>query len=138
MRNFEKALAKVMSMMSDFDSANRVLISELAEAEVPSALDSAWVVYWKESEANARVCVRGLKQRVTDIDSMFASAPCLAMLMLLIASPSSSGWTNLTLDIATAFLLAQLAPPRGGCLLPNPLGLTATALLAIIEQDGIG
>ena len=74
------------------------------------AMTFLWVLKWKGSSVKARLCVRGFKQIIQDIDDTFASTPVIVILKLLLMFALSFNWSIECFDITTAFLHAVLDP----------------------------
>ena len=90
--------------------ADLVPASSLSPEERAGALDFTWVHRWKGSEIRSRLCVRGFKQFIADIDDVYASTPVLLILKVLLVHALSVGWSIFTYDVTTAFLHANLDP----------------------------
>ena len=61
-----EGIGKEVAMMSDSDAVGCLPVSELAEEDASSALGSTRVLFWKGSEARARLCtgIQAASQRV--------------------------------------------------------------------------
>ena len=74
---------KEMGLMHDFDVYDEVPIQNLDPHIVEEALDFTWVHKWKGIEVRSRLCARGFKQWIRDLDSVFASTPAFLILKIL-------------------------------------------------------
>ena len=57
-----------IQMMSDFDVADVVPASALTEDQIAKTLEFTWVRRWKGMDIRSRLCVRGFKQWIKDLD----------------------------------------------------------------------
>ena len=73
-------------------------------------MDFTWIHTWKGHASKSRLCVRGFKQNIEDMDDTYASTPVLCILKVLIVHALSRQWGIFTYDVTTAFLHAQLNP----------------------------
>ena len=105
-----EAMNRDVQMMADFDVADVVPTSALAEARITKSLDFTWVRRWKGMDKRSRLCVRGFKQWIKDLDDTFASTPVLLMLKCLFVFSVSMQCSICTFDITTAFLHALFNP----------------------------
>ena len=85
-------------------------MEDVSSESIDSAMDFTWVHRWKGSDIRSRLCVRGFKQNVTDLDDTFASTPTLIILKVLLVLALALGWSIFTYDVTTAFLHAYLDP----------------------------
>ena len=101
-----KGMKAEMNAMETFDVFEEVPISQLQDEEIRTALDMTWVHRWK-GFVRSRLCVRGFRQEIQDIDDTYASTPLIWTLYILITFSLSKGYSILLCDISTAFLHAK-------------------------------
>ena len=125
-----KGTMKEMNSMKDFDVYDEVLVKDCTDEQVNEVLDCRWVKVWKnETDLRCRVVVRGCFQNVekNEEDNLFASAPSLVTMRLLLCMAMSRNWGITLGDVSTAFLHAAMSgevcvwPPKefnpnGDCL----------------------
>ena len=71
-------------------------------------MDLRWVHRWK-GQVKSRLCVRGFKQQVSDLDDTYASTPIIWILFVLLTMALARNWTIHFCDVSTAFLHAALS-----------------------------
>eukprot|EP00439_Symbiodinium_sp_Y106_P065852 s317_g10.t1 len=107
-----KGTMKEMNSMKDFDVYDEVLVKDCTDEQVNEALDCRWVKVWKnETDLRCRVVVRGCFQNVekNEEDNLFASAPSLVTMRLLLCMAMSRNWGITLGDVSTAFLHAAMS-----------------------------
>ena len=97
-----------MERMKEFDVYDLVSASALSAEELEGAMDFTWAHRWKGSQIRSRLCVRGFKQSIADIDDAYASTPVLLIVKTLLVHALAMNWSIFTYDITTAFLHASL------------------------------
>ena len=83
------------------------LMSDCNVADVvpPSALAYfTWVHRWTGIDIRSRLCVRGFRQLIHDLDDTFGPTPVLMLLDILFVFALSMQWSFSTYDITTARL----------------------------------
>ena len=97
-----------MRSLEDFEVKEDVPVSSLAPDVVSLAMTLLWVHVWK-GFVKSRLCVRGYKQKVSDLDDTYASTPVISILRILLIIALARGWMIYFFDISTAFLHARLS-----------------------------
>ena len=99
-----------MQLMADVDVADVVPTPALTEEQNTKPLDFTWVHTWKGMVIRSRLCVRGSKLWIKDLDDTFASTQLLMIRKLFLVFALSMQWRIFTFDIMTAFLYAIRNP----------------------------
>ena len=106
----KEAMNSEMNKMAEFDVADILQAEAVPEQVRRNALTFTWAHRWKGNDIRSRLCVRGFKQVITDIDDTYASTPVLLILKVLLVYALSVGWGIYSFDVTTAFLHATLDP----------------------------
>ena len=107
----KKGMDKEMGSMKDFSIYTEVPIEECTEEHIRNAIGVRWVKRWKtDTELRARLVVQGCYQDSAklDADSLFASAPSLVTMRLLLVMALARNWCINLADISTASLHAAI------------------------------
>ena len=115
----KKAMRKEKESMDQFEVYEEVPLDDLTQEEQREALTLKWVHTWK-GFVKSRLCVRGYKQEINDLDETYASTPVIYMLRILLILSLARGWAIRFFDVSTAFLHATIGltkpifvwPPR--------------------------
>ncbi|MCP4193304.1 MAG: hypothetical protein GY768_22050 [Planctomycetaceae bacterium] len=100
--DLKESMKKEMQSMMEFDVYDTVDIATLDPDSVKQAMTLKWVHTWK-GFVKSRLCVRGYKQEIPDLDETYASTPVMTSLRVLLVLALSKGWTIQMRDVATAF-----------------------------------
>ena len=101
-----------MKSMKSFDVYHEIPIETCSQEDIDNALDGTWVKRRNTAtKVRCRLCVRGCFPEAMRQDDVFASAPTLVTLRVLLLMTLSRCWTATTCDISTAFLHAPM--PEG-------------------------
>ena len=71
----QEAMNRDVQMMADFDVADVVPTSALTEDQITNTLNFTGVHRWKVIDIRSRLCVRGFKEWIKNLDDIFASTP---------------------------------------------------------------
>ena len=99
-----------MERMSEFDVYDLVSASSLSPDEMEGAMGFTWAHRWKGTQIRSRLCVRGLRRTITDIDDTYASTPVLLIVKTLLVHALAMNRSIFTYDNMIAFLHASLDP----------------------------
>ena len=117
-----------MKSMKSFDVYDEIPLENCSQEDIDNALDGTGVKPRKTAtKVRCRLCVRGCFQETVDQDDVFASAPTLVTLRVLLLMTLSRCWTATTCESSTAFLHAPMTErilmkppseydPTGNCL----------------------
>ena len=95
-----------MDSMEQFEVYEEIPLSKLSEDEVKTAMGLTWVHRWK-GFVRSRLCVRGFKQEIRDLDETHASTPLIWTLYMRITLSLSKRYSITLCDISIAFLHAD-------------------------------
>ena len=102
-----ESMKKEMRSLEDFDTKEDVAVSSLEPSIIDQAMTLLWVHVWK-GFVKSRLCVRGYRQVINDLDDTYASTPVIYVLRILLIIALARGWMIYFFDISTAFLHAPL------------------------------
>ena len=80
----KEAMNSEMAKMAEFDVADVLHADAVPESVRRNALAFTWAHRWEGNDIRSRLCVRGFKQVITDIDDTYDSTPVLLILKMLL------------------------------------------------------
>ena len=108
-----EGIIQELKQMDRFDTHDEVPKESLTAEEKNDTIDTRWVFRKKKESGKtfvrARLVVRGFKQKVEDLDSVYASTPSMTILRLLLLLALTLCWNIQTFDVCTAFMQAPLS-----------------------------
>ncbi len=105
--DLKESMKKEMQSTLEFDVYATVDASSLDQDSIKQAMTLKWVHTWT-GFVKSRLCVRGYRQEISDLDETYASTPVMTSRRVLLVMALSKGWMIQMREVSTAFLHADL------------------------------